>query len=271
MKSLDKYLYILIFGMLFVNILHAEFTRSFMTMQVTINTDGSALIKNDIRIYMSTSDSIDLYKLSLKTTNDIAGWRERLGLDDVRFYVDTSKVQIEKISIQPTSPDTCNYDQTACYGTLSYQYTVKPGTNNSGLVTVDKYVSPRVIKYTLNPDVFVFDVSPIGEHYIPERTSVEINLPSDVVNVKISPQSAEYIDEIPRGATKFTWQGRLTMTNAELSFERKEPLLSEVVSFFDNLASMISSWLLSLEGIVIITSLLLIWVGYYLLKQQASK
>ena len=242
-----------------------------MTMQVTVNPDGSALIKNEIRFYMGSQDSIELYKLSLKTTNDIAGWRERLGMNDIRFYVDTSKVQIEKISIQPNSPDTCNYDQTACYGTLSYQYTVKPATNTTGLVEVEKYVSPRVIRYTFDMGAFAFDVSPIGEHYIPERTSVEITLPSDAVNVKISPQPVEYLGDVPKGATKFTWQGRLIMTNSELSFERKEPLLSEVVAFFDTTLDMAVSWLFSLEGIVLITSLLLIWVGYYLLKQQASR
>jgi len=242
-----------------------------MTMQVTINPDGSALIKNEIRFYMSSQDSIELYKLSLKTTNDIAGWRERLGMDDIRFYVDTSKVQVEKVTIQPYSPDTCNYDQTACYGTLSYQYTVKPAANITGLVIVDKYVSPRVIRYTLNMDAFVFEVSPVGENYIPERTSVELILPSDAVNVKISPQPVEYIGEIPKGATKFTWQGRLIMTNSELSFERKEPLLYEVVSFFDTIFKMVFSWIFSIEGLVLITSLLLIWVGYYLLKQQASR
>ena len=271
MKMLDKYLYILIFGILFASISHAEFSRSFMTMQVTLSPDGSALIKNEIRFYMSSQDSIELYKLSLKTTNDIAGWRERLGLDDIRFYVDTSKVQIEKISIQPYSPDTCNYDQTACYGTLSYQYTIKPAANTTGLVTVEKYVRPRVIQYALNTDSFVFDVSPIGEHYIPERTSVEITLPSDAVNVQISPQPAEYLGEIPRGATKFTWQGRLIMTSSELSFERKEALLSEVVTFFDTTFETAVSWIFSIEGLVLMTSLILIWVGYYLLRQQASR
>jgi hypothetical protein len=271
MPKINRYLYILLFSMVFLSIAHAGFIRTFMTMRITINEDGSALVKNEIRFYMNSQDSIELYKLSLKTTNDIAGWRQRLGLDDIRYYVDTSKVQIEKVTIQPNSPDTCNFDQTACYGTLSYEYRVKPPADSKGLVTIDKYIRPRVIKYTLNMDALAFPYSEAGEKIIPEMTSVEIILPSDAVNVKISPMPVEYIDTIPKGATKFTWQGRLVLTNAELTFERKESLMTEVVGFFNSIFETVSSWVFSIQGTIIIVSLLLIWVGYYLLKQQTAK
>lgn len=266
-----KYLYILLFAVFFASLAHAGFTRTFMTMQITINEDGSAIVRNDIRFYMNSTDSIDLYKLSLKTTNDIAGWRQRLGLNDIKYYVDTSRVQIEKVTIQAYSPDTCNFDQTACYGTLSYEYRIKPPTNTTGLVKIEKYIRPRVIKYSLNTDLLSFETSAVGEKYIPERTSVEIVIPSDSVNVKMSPMPVEYIDSIPKGANKFTWQGRITLTNSELTFERKVSLMTEVAEFFNTLFSSISSWLFSLQGMILIVSILMIWVGYYLLKQQTSR
>lgn len=266
-----RYLYILLFACFFASLVHAGFTRTFMTMQIVINDDGSATIRNDIRFYMDSQDSIDLYKLSLKTTNDIAGWRQRLGLNDIRYYVDTSKVQIEKVTIQAYSPDTCNFDQTACYGTLSYEYKIKPPTNETGLVKIEKYIRPRVIRYSLNTDILSFETSAVGEKYIPERTSVEIVIPSDSINVKMSPMPVEYIDTIPRGANKFTWQGRLALTNSELIFERKVSLMTEVLEFFNNVFSTINTWVFSLQGIVLIVSIVMIWVGYYLLKQQSKK
>jgi len=271
MQRVNTYLYILLFGIVFLSLAHAGFTRTFMTMRIIINDDGSALVKNEIRFYMNSQDSIELYKLSLKTTNNLAGWRQRLGLDDIRYYVDTSKVQIEKVTIQPTSPDTCNFDQTACYGTLSYEYRVKPPIESKGLVTIEKYIKPRVIRYTLNMDALAFPYSEAGEKIIPEMTSVEIILPSDAVNVQISPKPVEYLDVIPKGATKFTWQGRLVLTNAELIFERKESLMTEVVGFFNSILDTISSYIFSIQGTIIIVSILLIWVGYYLLKLQVSK
>lgn len=271
MSSYIKYLYILFFAYLFSSIGYAGFTRTFMTMQIVINEDGSATIRNDIRFYLDSPDSIDLYKLSLKTTNDIAGWRQRLGLNDIRYYVDTSKVQIEKVTIQAHSLDTCNFDQTACYGTLSYEYRIKPPTNETGLVKIEKYIKPRVIRYSLNTDLLSFELSAVGERFIPERTSVEIVIPSDAINVVMSPMPVEYIDTIPKGANKFTWQGRLVLTNSELIFERKVSLITEVVEFFNNLFSAINSWIFSMQGIVLIVSLIMIWAGYYLLKQTSKK
>ncbi|MCX8202450.1 MAG: hypothetical protein N3G74_01435 [Candidatus Micrarchaeota archaeon] len=271
MGKINRYLYILLFSFLLLPPAYAGFTRTFMTMQIVVNEDGSATIRNDIRFYMDSPDSIDLYKLSLKTTNDIAGWRQRLGLNDIRYYVDTAKVQIEKVTIQAYSPDTCNFDQTACYGTLSYEYKIKPPTNATGLVKIEKYIKPRVIRYSLNTDYLSFETSAVGEKFIPERTSVEIVIPQDSINVKMSPMPVEYIETIPRGANKFTWQGRLVLTNSELIFERKVSLMTELVEFFNALFSTVVTWVFSLQGIIILVSIVMIWVGYYLLKQQSKK
>ncbi|VVB73481.1 Uncharacterised protein [uncultured archaeon] len=247
---------------------HAAFTRSFMTMQIQVNEDGGADVRNELRFYMTTTDSIDLYKLSIKTTNDLSGWKERLGLNDIRFYTDTSRAPVENIRVDASQPDTCNSDMTACYGTFTYTYHVKPPTNNSGLVNVTKYVRPRVISYVLDPDALAFDVSSLGEQFIPDRTSVEITIPADAVSVSISPRSVEYSDKISKGADKFTWQGRMSLAGAELSFERKESLASEVANFFNDVTKTSMAWLTSTEGMALGGAAALMIIAYFMLQRR---
>lgn len=252
----------------FLNTTRADFTRSFMTMQIRINADGSADVTNELRFFMNTSNSIDLYSFSIKTTNDLSGWRDRLGLSDIRFYTDTEQAPVENVSVQASQPDTCNSDKTACYGTLTYQYHIKSPTNVSGFVNITKYVRPRVISYSLNPKALAFDVSPLGQQYISDFTSVVIILPSDSVNVVISPQPVEYTDTIPRGATKFTWQGSLSLQGMHLNFERKESLTDEVANFFNDVTTAVLSWITSVEGISLSVVAILMIIAYLLLERK---
>jgi len=252
-----------------LSVSHAAFTRSFMTMQMQVNEDGSADVRNELRLFMNSADSIDLYSLSVKTTNDLSGWRDRLGLSDIRFYTDTARAPVENVRVTASAPDTCNSDRTSCYSTLTYEYHIKTPTNDTGLINVTKYLSPRVIGYTLRPEALAFEVSSLGEQYIPDRTSVEITLPSDAVNVIMSPKPVEYEDKIPAsGAIKFTWQGRLSLADAQLTFQRKESLAFEVASFFDDLRITGVKWLFSAEGISLVAAAALILAAYYMLQRR---
>ena len=259
--------FLVLFTML-ITASHASFIRSFLTMQIKINEDGSVDIRKEIRFYMDNQDSIDLYKVSLRTTNDLAGWKERTGLDDIRYHIDTSKAPVENVRIQPLAPDTCNSDQTACYGTFIFEFRVKAPGNGTGLVNVTKYVRPRTIRYQLRPEALSLDTALDGSQYIPERTSVEIIIPADSSNIAMSPKPVEFGDKIPNDAIKFTWQGRLGLANAELSLERKESLLLEVVNFFTDIQLSLYKWITSREGIAVGGAVVLIAVAYYLLQRR---
>jgi hypothetical protein len=259
---------LVILAALFTSVSHAAFQRSFMNMQIKINEDGSADVRQEIRFYMDNTDSIELYKLSLRTTNDLAGWRNRIGLDDIRFHIDTSVAPIESIRIQPLEPDTCNFERTACYGTFVFDFKVKAPDNGSGLFNISKYIRPRVSSYNLNTSTLSFETALTGDAFIPERTSVEIILPDGASNIRMNPKPAEYTDSIPNGATKLTWQGRLSLANAELYFERKESLISEVTGFFSNLQDRALQWAYSKEGIVLSASLILLIIAYIWLQRS---
>ncbi len=267
--TLVRFLIIAIFLVsILASINYAAFQRSFLNMQIKINDDGSADVKKEIRFFMDSTDSIELYKLSLRTTNDLAGWRNRIGLDDIRFHIDTSLAPIESIRIQPLEPDTCNFERTACYGTFMFDFKTKAPTNNTGLIVIEKYIKPRVSAYKLNINALSFETALTGDAFIPERTSIEIILPAGASNIRMNPKPTEYVEDIPNGATKLTWQGRISLANAELYFEKKESLISEVTGFFSSLQDRALQWISSKEGIVISVSALLIMAAYIWLQRS---
>jgi len=259
---------VLMISALLISTSYAAFQRSFMNMQIKINEDGSADIKKELRFYMDNTDSIELYKLSLRTTNDLAGWRNRIGLNDIQFHIDTSVVPVESTRIQPLEPDTCNFEKTACYGTFLFDFKTKAPTNESGLFKIERYIKPRVSSYKLNVKALSFETALTGDPYIPERTSVEIILPPGASNIRMNPKPAEYGEDIPNGATKLTWQGRLSLANAELYFEKKESLISEVTGFFSDLQDRALKWIYSTEGIVLSASAILLVVAYIWLQRS---
>ena len=249
--------------------IEAAFVRSFVTISITLNEDGSALIQEEIRFFMDNSDSVDLYKISLRTTNNIGGWRNRLNLKDLRYHVDTSYVTVHDLKLQPMSPDTCNIEKGTCYGTFMYEYKIKAPEGDRGLVNVTKYLRPRVIGYELLVDRLILETSIVDEEYLADKTALEIKLPGETISIIMSPRPVEYgQDPIPDGAKKVTWQGRIGLSKASLSFERKESLVLEVVGFFSQSQETITKWITSEEGIALAGAALLIIIGYASLHRR---
>lgn len=250
---------------------HAAFVRSFLTMSISINEDGSADVKKEVRFFMDSADSVDLYRVSLRTTNDLAGWRKRLGLEDIRYHIDTSLAPVGETKIQPQQPDTCNFEKTTCYGTFSFEFKVNAPKDGAGLINISRYVRPRISEYSLNMKALDFETLIEGEPYVPDRTSVEIFLPPGAINIRATPKPVEYEGAIPNGAAKVTWQGIISVADGGLVFERKETLLTEVITFFTTLQERSISWATSREGVALILAAIILVAGYYALQRSGLK
>jgi hypothetical protein len=255
--------------LLCASMVSAGFARSFLAVKIAINEDGSANVREELRFVMDDSYSVDSYSTWIKSANDLAGWRDRTKLSDIRYHVDANEVSIKNTRLQPRDPDTCNFERSKCYGLFVMDYEIEPTKNGTrGLLWIEKYNKPRTIDYIFNKDALSFESSFAGEQYLPELTSLEITLPPESLNITAEPKPVEYEDKIPKGAEKLTWQGYVTLKNFNLAFETKESLFSEVNAFFKSLQDTAVNWFTSKEGIIITVAVVIILISYLILQRR---
>jgi hypothetical protein len=261
-----------LFVLLCSGIAYAGFVRSFLSVKIVLNDDGSADVREELRFIMDDVYSVDSYSTWIKSANDLSGWRNRTKLGDIRYHVDATQVSIKNTRLQPRDPDTCNYERSKCYGTFIIEYQVDaPTAGAKGLVWIEKYNKPRTIEYRLNRDALSFESSFAGEPYLPELTSLEITLPKDAQNITAEPKPVEYDDKIPNGADKLTWQGYVSFRSYGLSFEIKESLFSEVNYFFKSLQDSTIGWMTSKEGIIVTVAVVIILASYIFLQRRKQE
>jgi hypothetical protein len=243
---------------------HAAFLRSFLYLTIQLNDDGSASVKEELRFFMSDADSVELYKVSLRSTNDLAGWRSRTALTDIRYHLDTSEVTIFDTRLQPLDPDTCDVAKQTCYGTFITEYKVASPADGKGLVNISRGTKPRITEYRIKPGAFSFEQSAGDTIYLPERSTLEIRLPegSRITSASPTPVEGSELGE----ASKLTWQGGLLMAGFNLAFEKKQSLSAEVNEFFGSIGENSVGWLLSREGLALSAAAVLLIVGYLMLR-----
>ena len=252
-------------------VVEASFVRSFLSVKISINEDGSANVREEIRFIMDDVYSVDSYSTWVKSANDLSGWRDRTKLGEIRYHVDANEVSIKNTRLQPRDPDTCNYERSKCYGTFVIEYEIEaPKNGTKGFVWIEKYNKPRTISYQINKNALSFETSYGGEAYIPELTSLEITMPQETQNIAAEPKPVEFEDKIPNKTDKLTWQGYISLKNFNLTFERKESLFSEVNYFFKSLQDATIGWLTSKEGLIITASALIL-AGSYLFLQRKKE
>lgn len=249
---------------------NAGFVRSYLTVNIAIDEDGSANVHEELRFYMDTAQSVDLYKISLKATNSLSGWMSRITLPDVRYHMDSANAKLTDLRIQPANPDTCDYYQNTCYGTFVMEYKVAAPTDDKGMVNIKLDEKPRTITYLLNSHVLLFETSLVEESYLPDMTTLEIRIPQGSRVLGVSPKPVEYadVDSVPSDASKFTWHGRLSLTKFQLQYERKESILSEVTNFFTQFQHTVVAWVTSREGTALIGVVAILLVGYIALQKK---
>jgi hypothetical protein len=249
----------------------ATFTRSHLYVIVQLNPDGGADVREELRFFMDSSGSIDLYRIYSKSTNDISGWKSLTGLTDIRYHVDTSVVQVSDTNLRPLEPDTCSVEHESCYGTFVLEYKVNSPAGDRGIVEIAPYIKPRLTQYSFTRKALMFETTILGETYLPEYTTLEIRLPPVARLVTLNPRSVEYPEDetIPPTADKFTWQGKVSLAGFELKFEKKETLLSEVNEFFSSAQQEIGKWLMSREGITLSIAAVILIVAYILLQRRS--
>ena len=92
---MKKVLVPLILIMILSGIVNASFTRSFLAVKISLNEDGSANVREELRFVMDDVYTVDSYSTWIKSANDLSGWRDRTKLSDIRYHVDATEVSIK--------------------------------------------------------------------------------------------------------------------------------------------------------------------------------
>ena len=272
---------ILVFLILF-SLAFSEFILTEVEVKITgIGDDGSAKIKEKITFKIIGDSEKQLYEDAINR-NELSFWSNITDIPDIRFHIDTSKVNVEELAItpQPINENRCNPLQRICHGEIQINYLAAPRTdavNNSvkqtGVFSIDKY-KPRTTKYTLNKDILVFTRTDKQQTIIDKNNVVIIELPEGSIIKKetdLMPVSSDvYEQKFPLKSSRIVWTNT-PPTNPALVFETEDSLYTEVSLFFKELVQKIQRIMAGNEGPAIIIIFIILVSAYIYLNRSKTK
>jgi len=220
-----------------VSELHASYSLLGLEITVYVQDDGSAYVQETYTIRISGNESIQKYKesIDLLKRNDIQAWRDTLNIPLV-YHLGGSPVTISDFTLtpQPIVLPFSYLNETTTSIVLTYVIT--PPANSTGLFIVTR-PAPRLYKYVLNTDAFMFDKTTTGDFILPQNTKMVFVLPDNVVITKINPPPSEPEGIFPpvKGIKKLVWERTTVLSGFALEFEKEEPLEAEISAFLNKL------------------------------------
>jgi len=270
----------LIFALLLVSCASAAFELQSLEVNIDVRSDGSAHVVEKLELYMNAAESVDLYETGL-SINDLGTWKERIGLNDVRYHLDPAIVSISNIRIRPQPISRCTAVgdvRSQCFTTLIFDYDVSahPDSNGSqvgtGLFTIENF-KPRTTRYVMNPKALSFETNKQGDIAIGRTAMLIINIPKDSTNIYIQPipKALEGSVQPPfKNINSFTFQNVL-LSKFEFTFQREETLDTEVFTTFQSFQQLIGGLLSGPQGIAIAVIAIIVVVSFFYMTRVGRK
>lgn len=232
---------------------HADFTMRNLGVYIDIGKDGSANVEERLLVAMDMGASRDLYDATRSAYSDLATWKERTGLSEMRHHVSRAKTELSDLRVTPQAIDHCNYDLGLCFATVVIDYSLPAAQNGSGLVSVNRY-KPRTALFSLQPDALSFEQTKSGDLVLPKGTNITLTIPQNAEKIYFSspPQNLanegssniRYYDGKTR---QFTWNSDL-LPQFQFTYEVESPLEEEVIGFFSESQGSITGFFFGPEG-----------------------
>ena len=239
----------------------ADFSLKSLSVFMNVNQDGSVNVEERLDIMMNGS-SRGLYEDTRAAYSDLATWKNRTGLSEMRHHVSRVSADIANLRVIPQAIERCNAYMDLCHATVLLDYTViADSQNGSGLVKVDRY-KPRTAKYSVQQNALSFEQTKTGDLLLPPNTNISIAIPDAAEKIYFSaiPENLDSQGDAFRydqssnvryytGKTRvFDWQGD-TLSNFQFTYEIEFPLETEVMEFFQSAQNSVVSIFLGPEGI----------------------
>jgi hypothetical protein len=245
----------------------ADFSMRSLNVFINVNRDGSANVEERLEVVINGFSSRELYQTTLGAYSDLATWKERTELSELRHHVSRANAEINNLRVIPQRIDYCNAALGTCYATIVLDYSVAAGKNGSGLIKIDPY-KPRTIRYSLQQEALSFEQTKTGDLVIPPGTNISISIPQQAEKIYFSkaPVGLEGNDAAFRydqtdnmryytGTQRtFTWRGD-TLSSFQFTYEIESPLEAEVLGFFRDSQLGLMNFFTGPEGIAAIIML----------------
>ncbi len=232
----------------------ADFSMRSLTVFANINRDGSVNVEERLVMAINGTPSKELYEATRSAYSDLATWKARTALLEMRHHVSRANAQISDLRLTPQSIDYCNAYLATCFATMTLNYVVPADQNGSGLVKVERY-KPRTARYSLVQDALSFEQTKTGDLVIPPGTIISIAIPQAAENIYFStPPENLKEQEISNfhlyGGEKrtFSWQGN-TLSTFQFTYEIESSLESEVLGFFRDSQKAIVGFFTGVQGL----------------------
>ncbi len=259
---------------------HSAFLLRSLQITIDAQKNGDAKVNERISMFLDSQDSVDLYKSGL-SINDLASWKERTGMSEMRYHVSAANVNIENVRIKPQPLERCNTVDGTCYATIVIDYTAAPlpqinGTNSSnqttGMFLMDNY-RPRTVRYTLNPDTISTKRTDSGDILLDQYTTLTINIPDDAKLEALQPIPLNLVGNLTlpsKGYHSFTWTNAI-LPKMELVYTIEDPLETEIIDFFGSLENNVTNLFLGPSGAAIILIVGISLVSYVYFNRVSAK
>ena len=244
-----------------VSSVSADFSMRSLSVFININRDGSANVEERVTMTINGSQSRDLYDITRSAYSDLATWKDRTGLSEMRHHISRANTEITDIRVLPQAVDFCNAFLGLCQASVLIDYNVPAGENGSGLVHVEHY-KPRTANYSIVQDALSFEQTKTGDIILPPNTNISIAIPQSAQKIYFSTVPSNLAGESENfrfdqsantryyvGSERiFTWQGD-TLSNFQFTYEIESPLESEVLDFFHTSEQTVMDLFVGSEGL----------------------
>jgi hypothetical protein len=262
--------------LLLATIVSADFLIERVDVMISdIQGDGAAKVHESIKFIMLGDYSTSIYDSGV-SNNELSFWSTNTGLKDVKFHVNTAKVDVRDLRLRPQPRTKCNPIQGICHGELILDYWAYPtySNNNSapvpgtGLFTVDKY-KPRTKRFTINPQTLSFTATPEGNVILDKNVYLTVKPPSESVLLDLNPKPEDLQVELPAHADLLSWTD-IVLVKFSLVFDVEEGIDKEVSDFFGGILTGISGTLSGPQGLPL-AALVVVLAGSFLYITMAKR
>ena len=246
--------------LLFASAASADFSMRSLSVSININKDGSANVEERLSVAINGTQSRELYEATRSAYSDLATWKERTGLSEMRHHISRANTEISNIRVTPQAIERCNAFLGTCYSTVVIDYQVMASQNGSGLVKVERY-KPRTAKYYLRQDALSFEQTKSGDLVLPAGTDISIAIPqaSEKIYFSTLPQNIGADDSFRydqsanlryyAGSKRtFSWQGD-ALSKFQFTYEIESPLEAEMIEFFQDTQRTITDFFFGPQGL----------------------